>query len=448
MKKLLTLLLLLHSFVNSSKASNEIIITYPNTQDVIFNVNSIYPIIWSSDNSSIPINSEVEILLSINDGKDYFIKLGTSLNDGIELIRVPASFSKSSKCRIKIQSIDNQLFNDESDISFSINANNWEFLIDNADSVRIPQGDDLAILELYAYYMRPFKKWHYQMTSSNSINLIFFHQQITAPLGCSAEQVFQYSVTPFVFVVSKNGTYRFTHTKENETSNFNTINVLNNANINSCEGLLISSYYKYFSNGNPVIRRVTGVSMPLVRGNLYAVKVFNDNIFTDFSGFLEIFESTVRTAQYFEVQTPQPIITSTFVVLDNSLKIKQISPNNNFNNLPVGKYQILALGYKLNYDPSVLLNQKITDIDFNTQNLLITENIKVLEVTPKCPTNLALTNTFHGILKEAVENNITSNQQIINSSNTTYQAGKSIVLEPGFFINRLNLFKAEIKTCQ
>lgn len=74
--------------------------------------------------------------------------------------------------------------------------------------------------------------------------------------------------------------------------------------------------------------------------------------------------------------------------------------------------------------------------------------MKILEVTPKCPQNLSLTSTFHGLLNEAVVDNITSNQQIINSSNITYQAGKSITLEPGFFINRLNLFKAEIKTCQ
>jgi len=447
MKKSLTLLLLLLSFINSSRAS-EVIVTYPNTQDVIFNVNSIYPILWDSDNT-LPVNSEVEILLSINDGKDYFIKLGTSLNDGIEIIKIPSNFSKSSKCRIKVQSIDNQLFNDESDFSFSISSEKWSFLLDNADTVRVPQNDALTTLELYSYHMRPYKKWHYTLKNTPSyVDLLYYHQQITIPLGCAAQQlIFQYAVAPFAFVISKSGTYRFTHTKENANSNFNTINILK-YNLNGCDALVSSSYTIFYNNGVQTWRRSTSVNTSLIRGSLYQVKVFNDNIFTDFSGFLEIFESTVRNAQYYEVQIPQPITTAAYIVLDNSMKIVKFSDAGNFDSLPVGTYRVLGLSYPQTYDLSILLNQKITDIDFNAQNLLITENIKILEITPKCPQNLSLTNIFHGTLKEAVLDNITSNQQIINTSNINYQAGKSIILESGFFINRPNLFKAEIKTCQ
>ncbi len=447
MKKIISLLLLLSIYTNLI-ASNELTVSYPNTQDVIFNVNSIYPILWDSDNT-LPVNSEVEILLSINDGKDYFIKLGTSLNDGIEIIKIPSSFPKSSKCRIKIQSIDDQFVNDESDESFSINSEKWSFLLDNADTVRVQQNDALATLELYAYHMRPFKKWHYELKNTLSyIDLLYFHTQVTVPLGCAAQQLaLQYAVAPFVFVISKSGTYRFTHTKENARSNFNTINILK-YNLNGCDALVSSSYTIYNNNGVQTWRRNTSSNAPLIRGNLYQTKVFNDDIFTDFSGFLEVFESTVRNAQYYEVQIPQPVTTVTFIALDNSLKIVKLSAAGNFDSLPIGTYRVLGLSYPQNYDPSILFNQKITDVDFNVQRLLITENIKILEVTPKCPQNLSLTNVFHGTLKEAVLDNITSNQQVINSSNINYQAGKSIILEPGFFINRLNLFKAEIKTCQ
>lgn len=448
MKATLTLLLLLSAYI-SSIASEELTVSYPNTQDVIFNVNSLYPIIWNTDNSVIPINSEVEILLSINDGKDYFIKLGTSLNDGIEIIRIPSNFSKSSRCRIKIQSLDNQLISDESDVSFSINSEKWPFLLDNADTVRVPQNDALATFEMYVYHMRPFKKWHYELKNTTSyVDLLYNHQQITAPLGCAAQQlILQYATTPFVFVISKNGTYRLTHTKQNATSNFNTVNILN-YNLRGCEALISSSYTIYFNNGVQTWRRGTSINVPLIRGNLYQAKVFNDNVFTDFSGFLEIFESTVRNAQFYEVQMPQPISSTTFIALDNSLKIINISTTGNFDSLPIGAYKVLGISYPQAFDSSILLNQKITDIDFNRQSLLISENIKLLEITPKCPQNLSLTNTFHGTLNEAVLDNITSNQQVINSSNINYQAGKSITLEPGFFINRPNLFKAEIKTCQ
>lgn len=445
MNKILTPFLLMLISIETLKASNEITLIYPNTRDIIFNVSSIYPIIW---NTSMPINEEVEILLSINDGKDYFIKLATSLNDGFELVRVPTHFSKSSKCRIKIQSVNNLLYEDESDVSFSINSENWEFLLDNADSVRVPQNDVMATLELYAYYMRPFKKLHYQLITSNSIGSIFFHQQITPPLGCSFEQlILQYSVNPLVFAISKNGTYRFAHTKENGTNNFNTVNIFNDSNPNSCEGLVGSTYYKYSANGVPTVRRYSSLLLPLSRGNLYTIKTFNDNSYNDLSGFLEIFESTTRNAQYYEVQNPQPSMFSTFIAVDNSYIIRRISADCSFSTLPVGEYKVLAIGYVQNYDTSVLLNQKTTDIDLDTQNILITENVKILEVTPKCPSNITLTNTFHGILKEAAIDNIISNQQIINSSNINYQAGKSIVLTPGFFINRPNLFKAEIKGC-
>lgn len=162
------------------------------------------------------------------------------------------------------------------------------------------------------------------------VDWLYYHQQITAPLGCAAQQwVFQYSAAPFAFIISKSGTYRFTHTKENGTSNFNTVNVLN-YNLIGCDALISSSYTIYNNNGVQTWRRNTSINIPLIRGNLYQAKVFNDNIFTDFSGFLEIFESNVRNAQYYEVQIPQLNILSTFIALDNSLNIKQISPNSNF----------------------------------------------------------------------------------------------------------------------
>jgi hypothetical protein len=62
------------------------------------------------------------------------------------------------------------------------------------------------------------------------------------------------------------------------------------------------------------------------------------------------------------------------------------------------------------------------------------------------PITLSLSGTATSGVYKAIEN-ITSSQNVPLTSNVTYQAGNSIVLQGTFQAERNSVFKAEIKAC-
>ena len=115
--------------------------------------------------------------------------------------------------------------------------------------------------------------------------------------------------------------------------------------------------------------------------------------------------------------------------------------------LPIGEYKIVGFAYLSPFNPDLLLNQSIYSLSFYQNCALISENVKKLKVVPKCTNNSSLIGEFNGTFVDKVTGYISSTQKFNKGSTIHYQAGKSIILNAGFFVNKTTVFKAEIDTC-
>ena len=107
-------------------------ILYPNQADVSMNPGSNYGFVWSS---TLPENTPIEILLSFDSGKTFFVRLSSSTNDGFEVVKIPSNFSSTDSCKVMVRSLLDSAQSSISEHPFTISSYHWSLLIDKTDSV-------------------------------------------------------------------------------------------------------------------------------------------------------------------------------------------------------------------------------------------------------------------------------------------------------------------------
>lgn len=132
-------------------------------------------------------------------------------------------------------------------------------------------------------------------------------------------------------------------------------------------------------------------------------------------------------------------------------QISAVSSVSNFTSLGGGTYKVYGLSYESAFNPSVLVNQTMSQSYNLGSCILFSSNSKTLGVSgPNCSSTLALAGVATSGIQRASQT-ITSTQTIANGVNVTYRAANSITLLPatgsGFNAKNGSVFKAEIGGC-
>lgn len=104
--------------------SGPLAVSYPDASGIIWGVNTPQTITWAvNGTNAAPVSCDsVRILISYNSGTTYSVLVGSTPNDGSELITAPTLTSSINTCRIKVESKGNVFF-DVSNNNFEISIN-------------------------------------------------------------------------------------------------------------------------------------------------------------------------------------------------------------------------------------------------------------------------------------------------------------------------------------
>ncbi len=104
--------------------SGPLTVSYPDATGIIWGVNTPQTITWAvNGTNAAPVSCDsVRILISYNSGTTYSVLVGSTPNDGSELITSPTLTSSINTCRIKVESKGNVFF-DVSNNNFEISIN-------------------------------------------------------------------------------------------------------------------------------------------------------------------------------------------------------------------------------------------------------------------------------------------------------------------------------------
>ena len=105
-------------------SSGPLTVSYPDATGIIWGSNSPQTITWAvNGTNAAPVSCDsVRILISYNSGTTYSVLVGSTPNDGSELITAPTLTSSINTCRIKVESKGNVFF-DVSNNNFTISIN-------------------------------------------------------------------------------------------------------------------------------------------------------------------------------------------------------------------------------------------------------------------------------------------------------------------------------------
>lgn len=103
--------------------SGPFMLTYPSTANIVWPAGSTDALSWDVNGTdSAPVSCDsVRVYISYDSGLTYSVFINSTLNDGYEVIAVPALASTTTTCRIKIESIGN-IFYDVSNNNFTISS--------------------------------------------------------------------------------------------------------------------------------------------------------------------------------------------------------------------------------------------------------------------------------------------------------------------------------------
>ncbi|MEO6301800.1 MAG: propanediol utilization protein, partial [Bacteroidia bacterium] len=106
-------------------SSGPLAVTYPDAVGIVWGVGTSQTITWAvNGTNTAPVSCDsVRVLISYDGGTTYNLMLGSTPNDGAELITVPTITATSiNTCRIKVESKGN-IFYDISNNNFAISIN-------------------------------------------------------------------------------------------------------------------------------------------------------------------------------------------------------------------------------------------------------------------------------------------------------------------------------------
>ncbi|MBL7919957.1 MAG: zinc-dependent metalloprotease [Bacteroidia bacterium] len=105
-------------------SSGPLTVSYPDATGIIWGSNTPQTITWAvNGTNAAPVSCDsVRILISYNSGTTYSVLVGSTPNDGSELITAPTLTSSINTCRIKVESKGNVFF-DVSNNNFTISIN-------------------------------------------------------------------------------------------------------------------------------------------------------------------------------------------------------------------------------------------------------------------------------------------------------------------------------------
>lgn len=104
--------------------SGPLTVSYPDAAAIIWGISTPQTITWAvNGTNAAPVSCDsVRILISYNGGTTYSVLIGSTPNDGSELITAPTLTSTVNTCRIKVESKGN-IFFDVSNNNFTISTN-------------------------------------------------------------------------------------------------------------------------------------------------------------------------------------------------------------------------------------------------------------------------------------------------------------------------------------
>jgi hypothetical protein len=421
---------------------NELTLTFPNNQ-TIFIPNNDYAVTWQS-NATVLSTDVIEVLFSVDNGRNFLIKLSESVNDGQEVIRIPKNISNADSCKMRIRLKTNLAIFDDSDFGFKVSATAWSLLIDNLEDVSVVKGYSLARLSLFAFNMIPFKKWNYNLNSSFSNPIIFYTSTSNPTSSCFSNSVSAIKQREKItVVVSKTATYRFSNFNANGSSNFNSVNLFRDSLTQDCNTFRGST--KQFNGSN--YQYSNNIISTLKQGDAYTFNVFNEPFYINMIGYIELFNFSISNTFFYQLQATQSGLSGTFVAVDENNMIKKISPTADFKTLNPGNYKVFSVQFPTGTNLLSYEGASVYTLSFQDLGLNISQNFVKLTIKSPCVSNINLTQPYTGIYSQSALNKIQSNEKFGSTSTVSYRAGKSIELLPGFSIPRASMFKADILDC-
>jgi len=110
--------------VTVNGTSGPLTVSYPDATGIIWGISTPQTITWAvNGTNTAPVSCDsVRVLISYNGGTTYSVLIGSTPNDGSELITAPTLTSTINTCRIKVESKGN-IFFDVSNNNFTISTN-------------------------------------------------------------------------------------------------------------------------------------------------------------------------------------------------------------------------------------------------------------------------------------------------------------------------------------
>ncbi|MGR3809062.1 reprolysin-like metallopeptidase [Jiulongibacter sp. NS-SX5] len=408
-------------------------------------------ITWSVNNTDqAPVNcSNVNILISYDNGANFTSLVANTPNDGSQSITVPAT--ASSQVRIKIESVGNIFFDiNNSNITISDGScSAEESTLAETNNLTETEGSSSLAFSL-GVNGEVINSLNGTIDASDpQTNLTVVNQTSGNSCGYFGNSP-EYEILSFVAGSSAN----YTFTSSGSLSSIHmTLYADSYDNTNPCGNWLLSSgtYDGAFVYSN------SSLSYSLTAGQKYFLKVngFNSGSFGTFN--ISISGGTV----YSEIPSPSSSFAITFLVANmssNSIQAFQGSPN--LTTFPPGSYRVYNYSYPGGSDLSSYIGTSFTDFQTGLSNSSIcgqlSNNYKPITIqsnTP-CQNQLTLSSTSDDI-SSGTQTFQTSNSNApglieatneITGGDVTYDAGMKVELNPGFLAEN-TVFRAQIGGC-
>ncbi|AFK04511.1 hypothetical protein Emtol_3382 [Emticicia oligotrophica DSM 17448] len=435
--------------INVDASKGPFTLTSPNGGNVL-NAGSSLIITWQVNGTDV-LSSNVKILLSIDGGNSFpIILVANTPNDNNEIVTVPNNVASSTTCRIKIVSLNDTTFEffDVSDSNFTISssclANNSYICPTNTISEQ--SGNAIFNLGLNYYPANKIIGGKKVYSTSGSVNRTLFLYTNNSYTTCT-NAGFQVNSILISFRVSKPGVYNISALTN--TASSRSFTVYSSTSL-SCNTFIGSNSY---DAGGGSYSRITSRDIFLNECIDYYIVVYLGSSSTP-----TIDLSIIGDGDVIEVSSNPQGVNYTYVAVNQSnSQIAAVSSNSDFTSLSQGNYKIYGLEYQNTINPTIFLNQTISQV-YNSNNcILFSTNSKTITVLESpCLTNILLISP---------NNNIGTGTQLIQASATALNAGitasnkitgtgtraifqaKTLLLQSGFEVNAGSIFRAEVGGC-
>ncbi len=401
---------------------------------------------WNVNSTNLaPVNcTQVKILTSVNGGSSFSTLIASTPNDGSYVYTVPNT--PTNQFRIRIEAVGN-VFYDINNVNITISDGTCQpetSQLVNSSSITAPVGSSSLVLN-QVVYGNQIASYSSDITSNSPSSTLIF-TNLSGVCDGPYSNAPQHELLTFIAASSGNTTFSFT-AGTLPSKIFNIYAFPYNA-ISQCQNWLNSSAVE---TSPRVISRSSSMTQNLQAGSKYQLRV---------SGFSSGHQGTFLVSfSGNNLYDPVPNVNSPYAytyVIYNLVSgvIITFQDNPDLTTFTSGSYRLYGLSYQGGFDLTPFSNTQFS----NFQTLLaggslcgkLSSNFRNVNITEPCPTSISLTsptnNITSGTVKQEVSGIITASNTILGG-NVNYDAGKGILLSPGFSVNRGVIFSAYIDGC-